>query len=154
MRISDWSSDLCSSDLCTRSTEKYFFTYTTGSGNAKHYVGGPNDDCALLSSSDQSNCTDDATARQNVANWFSYYRTRMLMAKSGLLSAFADLNSDYRVGFGSINGNNNSGLPLNKASHGNNNTYIPPVSPFGSGHSSTSQQPNLWTRVAELRKDE
>src|SRR3546814_10878608 len=109
MRISDWSSDLCSSDLCTRSTDKYFFTYTTGSGNAKHYVGGANDDCALLSSSDQSNCTDDATARQNVANWFSYYRTRMLMAKSGLLSAFADLNSDYRVRFGSINGNNNSG---------------------------------------------
>src|SRR3546814_11727157 len=74
MRISDWSSDLCSSDLCTRSTDKYFFTYTTGSGNAKHYVGGANDDCALLSSSDQSNCTDDATARQNVANGFSYYR--------------------------------------------------------------------------------
>lgn len=47
--------------------------------------------------------------RQNVANWYSYYRTRLNSARSGTSLAFSDLSGTYRVGYGQIN---NSTLPL------------------------------------------
>ncbi len=39
---------------------------------------------------------------QNFANWYTYYRTRILMMKSGLGRAFVSINSNYRVGFMTI----------------------------------------------------
>jgi type IV pilus assembly protein PilY1 len=42
-------------------------------------------------------------ARQNFANWFSYYRTRMLMMKSSAGAAFSSIGDRFRVGFSSIN---------------------------------------------------
>lgn len=41
-------------------------------------------------------------ARQNFANWFSYYRTRIMMMKSSASLAFADMDSRYRIGFSRI----------------------------------------------------
>jgi type IV pilus assembly protein PilY1 len=46
--------------------------------------------------------------RQNFANWFSYYRTRVNMMKTGAGLAFNGLNSSYRVGFATMNNNNGS----------------------------------------------
>lgn len=40
---------------------------------------------------------------QNFANWFSYYRSRILAARAGSSQAFANLGSGYRVGFITIN---------------------------------------------------
>ena len=40
--------------------------------------------------------------RQNFANWYSYYRTRMLTMKSAVGTAFGRLDDRYRVGFTSI----------------------------------------------------
>jgi len=40
--------------------------------------------------------------RTNFANWFSYYRIRMLMMKSGLGRAFVSIGNNYRVGFMTI----------------------------------------------------
>jgi type IV pilus assembly protein PilY1 len=40
---------------------------------------------------------------QNFANWLQYYRSRMLMAKGGVASAFAKQATNLRVGFGTIN---------------------------------------------------
>ena len=40
--------------------------------------------------------------RQNFANWFSYYRIRILMMKTGLGRAFVNIGSNYRVGFMTI----------------------------------------------------
>jgi type IV pilus assembly protein PilY1 len=40
---------------------------------------------------------------QNFANWLQYYRSRMLMAKGGVAAAFAQQQTDLRIGFGSIN---------------------------------------------------
>lgn len=37
--------------------------------------------------------------RQNFANWYSYYRTRMLMVKSAASLAFNSINDGFRVGF-------------------------------------------------------
>ncbi len=39
----------------------------------------------------------------NFANWFSYYRTRILMMKSSAGAAFNNIGDRYRVGFSSIN---------------------------------------------------
>ncbi|MEX6501655.1 pilus assembly protein [Pseudomonas zhanjiangensis] len=44
-----------------------------------------------------------AAAEQNFANWFSYYRTRMMVAKAGVSEAFSKQPGDIRVGYGSIN---------------------------------------------------
>ena len=39
----------------------------------------------------------------NFANWYSYYRTRMLMMKSSAGRAFSTLDASYRVGLMKIN---------------------------------------------------
>lgn len=43
--------------------------------------------------------------KQNFANWFSYYRTREMLAKAGISSAFHQQGNRIRVGYGSINNN-------------------------------------------------
>jgi len=41
--------------------------------------------------------------RQNVANWYSYYRTRIYTARAGTSLAFSSISGSYRVGYGKIN---------------------------------------------------
>jgi type IV pilus assembly protein PilY1 len=55
-------------------------------------------DCASTSCS----YTEEMT---NFANWFAYYRTRMMMAKTSIGRAFLSLGSDFRVGYKTINYN-------------------------------------------------
>lgn len=50
----------------------------------------------------------NATNNQNFANWYSYYRKRMLMMKTATGRAFSALNKKYRVGFMKIS---SSGTP-------------------------------------------
>ncbi|WP_082807214.1 pilus assembly protein [Collimonas pratensis] len=45
---------------------------------------------------------------QNFANWFSYYRTRILMTKTALGTAFSGISAGFRVGFATIDDNNSS----------------------------------------------
>lgn len=47
--------------------------------------------------------TVSADQQQNFANWFSYYRTRMMAAKAGVSQAFYEQPEDIRVGYGAIN---------------------------------------------------
>ena len=49
--------------------------------------------------------TQPAAVQQNYANWFSYYRTRIMAMKSEAGLAFVGLNPSYRVGFQTINNN-------------------------------------------------
>jgi len=46
-----------------------------------------------------------ADERTNFANWFSYYRTRMLMMKTATGLAFKNIDDRYRIGYMSINNN-------------------------------------------------
>ena len=46
---------------------------------------------------------------QNFANWFSYYRTRILTMKTTMGQAFAGLTGKYRVGFSTINNGSGTG---------------------------------------------
>ena len=40
-----------------------------------------------------------AAEQQNFANWYSFYRTRLMLMKSAAGLAFVGLNDNYRVGF-------------------------------------------------------
>jgi len=56
-----------------------------------------------------------AQEKQNYANWYSYNRTRMKVAKSGASSAFGDLGEDIRVGMRSLwnnSGSSNFNIPV------------------------------------------
>lgn len=45
-----------------------------------------------------------ADETQNFANWFTYYRSRVLTARAGASIAFGQLGENFRVGFRTING--------------------------------------------------
>lgn len=56
-------------------------------------------DCAAAAS---GTCTYDEEI-QNFANWYSYYRSRVLAARAGIGKAFSQQSEGMRVGFGAIN---------------------------------------------------
>lgn len=125
----------------------YYYTYNaTQSGCSlsqdscytKHYV---RDACP----STLANCSDDAATKQRVAIWYSYYRTRILMAKSGLMNAFSNLDSKYRVGFGSINNHGSSWMQNNSVSSGvYNNVRIAHVEEW------SGQKADFWGWLQNL----
>ena len=130
----------------------YYYSYNGGSGCSlstnscftKHYV---RDTCPSGLSTD---CKDDSATKQSVANWYSFYRTRMLMAKSGLMNAFSTLDPAYRVGFGSINGRS-AGWIYNHASpyypfstSTNSHNRLSEVQVWGDGSSGT-QKAKFWS---------
>jgi len=75
------------------------------------------DNCDINSNSDLTTQTCyshtavadlNSDGQTNFANWYSYYRTRLLTAKSGISLALSNLNSDYRFGYGQINNGSSS----------------------------------------------
>jgi len=144
----DSSQDMC---VIQQNVPTNLFIYTEVNPNGSnppsyihHYVGKSQGDCSIALAADTSQgatCDDSTTTQQNVVNWFSYYRTRILMTKSGIMSAFSDIDPSFRVGFGSINGTNNDALPSPTAEY--NKKEIAEVEPFGDGSANT-QKSNLW----------
>lgn len=84
-------------------------------------------------------------AGTNIANWFAYYHNRILMAKSGLMSALTDLSPNYRFGFGAINDRNYEKLPDST----NTGIRIAQVKPFGDGSKGT-QKKAFWDWLASM----
>lgn len=87
-----------------------YFQYNSGDINSANsyteieikpgstYVGGANrTDCSAAPS-----CTYDEEI-QNFANWYSYYRSRVFLARAGVGRAFSAQGNTMRVGFASIN---------------------------------------------------
>lgn len=69
--------------------------------------------CAILSSVTWGGTTRTvAEERQNFANWYSFHRTRMKVAKAGASDAFADLPEGIRVGFTTIWNRNTFRIPV------------------------------------------
>jgi type IV pilus assembly protein PilY1 len=63
----------------------------------------------------RTDCADRANARctyaeeiQNFANWYTYYRSRILASQAGIGEAFINQSERMRVGFGTINQGSNS----------------------------------------------
>lgn len=125
-----------------------FFYYTTKVGNTytPHYVGAAGT-CSQVTLPSGATCKDDAASRQHVANWFSYYHNRILMAKSGVMTAFANLSANYRFGFGALNNRNSGNLPTPVFSRTNGS--ISNVSRFGNGTSGTIKA-QFWNWLATL----
>lgn len=66
------------------------------STNAPFTKGADRTDCA------GSTCTYPEEI-QNFANWYSYYRSRILLSRAGVGQAFAEVGSEPRIGFAAIN---------------------------------------------------
>ncbi|MCB1919536.1 MAG: pilus assembly protein PilY [Candidatus Competibacteraceae bacterium] len=79
--------------------------------------------------------------RQNFANWFTYYRSRILAARAGIGRAFGQQPQNMRVGFGAINvlGNSIDGVYSDFA-------LVAGVRPF-SGSSRSDFFDNLYGHV-------
>lgn len=149
-----------SSKTCVVSVSKNYnvFQYATGPAAGPYtmyYVAAT--DCGSLANcvtaSDQTGAAAPAgvAAGQNIAIWFTYYHTRILMAKSGLMNAFANIDATYRVGFGSIDGGNMGGLPAATYSYydtyNSQTNYIAQVQPFGDGSAGT-QRAAFWSWIS------
>jgi len=126
-----------------------YFQYSTGPASGPytvHYVAASNcgsyTNCVVASDTSGTSAPAGIAAGQNIANWFAYYHTRILMAKSGLMNAFVAIDPKFRIGFGSINGRNNGALPSPQFSA--NGKTIAEVKPFGDGSSSTDQKSEFW----------
>jgi type IV pilus assembly protein PilY1 len=61
-------------------------------------------DCAAITATANGGCTyvEEMT---NFANWYSYYRSRILSMKTVMGRAFAGLDTNYNIGFSTINDN-------------------------------------------------
>jgi type IV pilus assembly protein PilY1 len=171
-----WTKGTCSFNYpTTTQVTVNFFQYSTGAAAGAytvHYVAQNAGDCAYATT--PANCvlagdttgvaapTKDASgntitlaAGTNIANWFAYYHTRILMAKSGLMTAFSSVDQSFRVGFGSINGsaaswinsNISSNYPFSTTTQTNN--YLAQVQPFGDAATGV-QRANFWTWVTKL----
>jgi type IV pilus assembly protein PilY1 len=129
---------------------KSFFYYTTKNSSGSYvqnFVGAASGDCAAVEVPTGATCRDGAADRQHVANWFSYYHNRTLMAKSGVMTAFANLSANYRFGFGALNNRNSGNLPTPVFSRTNGS--ISNVSRFGNGTSGTIKA-QFWNWLATL----
>jgi type IV pilus assembly protein PilY1 len=117
------------------------------------------DDTTKVFSDGTRAAPEGVTPGQNIANWFSYYRTRMLMAKSSMMIAFSGLSPDFkfRFGFASINGNGKNKIPddpnyvtFDDSSWfaGDANNRLAVVQPFGDGSDPDSQKAKFWDWLA------
>ena len=69
----------------------------------------------------------DPVELQNFANWYSYYRTRLLMMKTATGRAFSSLNNHYRVGLMKISSSSTPTVPVDTFWN-NTDTTLGPVS--------------------------
>lgn len=132
-----------------------YFWFTKGSSGSytRYYVAAstcPKSASNCVTASDTSGVAapSGVAAGQNIANWFSYYHTRILMTKSGLMNAFSSVDPKFRVGFGSINNRNKNGLPSNVTTY--NSRTIATVQPFGDGSSGT-QRAAFWSWLVGIQ---
>jgi type IV pilus assembly protein PilY1 len=77
------------------SYSQYSINATAGTTFTKHAA---RTDCVTTAGV----CTRDEE-RRNFANWFTYYRTRNLMARGALVESFAEAADNFRIGWGRIN---------------------------------------------------
>jgi len=87
----------------------YYVYYTNHPAGAQPRPSGctagneSDNDCYIKVTVGSSSGPGGSDERQNFANWYSYYRKRMFLAKAGVGRAFAQQGTGLRVGFGAIN---------------------------------------------------
>lgn len=94
--------------MVNKETAAYYFTYR---GNQRERLGDntANDQCKDIPPDGNVASTANWTMvpvgrdeQKNFANWFSYYRTRILTMKTAVSRAFLELGENFRVGFSAI----------------------------------------------------
>lgn len=122
-------------------------------GSAKHHVVADGHSCSGLTNCHKASDalllevngeTITTSYGQNVANYYSYYRTRKLSAKSGIMAAFSGLDPKFRFGYGSINNSNATAELFPDDSFFNKHMSIKKVAPFGNGEPGTTKA-GFWT---------
>ncbi|MBU2279247.1 MAG: pilus assembly protein PilY [Gammaproteobacteria bacterium] len=87
---------ISSSTSSTSTSEAFYFEFNNDSGCASSPRSDSCYDLVKMSS-------ESAAQRQNFANWFAFYRTRLMSSKSGVSAAFQTQGDTIRVGYGSLN---------------------------------------------------
>jgi type IV pilus assembly protein PilY1 len=87
-------------DAYTNGRRDYFYV---GNPRAAFYYQQSAGCTNVLSNTCYTRVTIAEADKQNFANWFSYYRTRLMAAKAGTGSAFDSQTGDIRLGYGAIN---------------------------------------------------
>lgn len=177
----------CTFNYKTTTTYRYF-KYATGTVGSSviHYVASMNHGglgCGPYNTTTTPDCVLDTTLTgmkdaagnpitigENIANWFAYDHTRIQLAKTGLMTAFNNLNPNYRFGFSSINANNIDDIPQTPTPYtyddytsggGDSNNQLAVVQPFGAAmipdpsdptgpmiQNTTSQRYAFWNWIA------
>lgn len=85
-------------------TSANFTLYEIKSANAPFKYTNATDrtDCTVTASSGEASCTYTQEI-QNFANWYTYYRSRILTSRAGIGRAFSAQGTGLRVGFAAIN---------------------------------------------------
>ncbi|MFA7387767.1 MAG: hypothetical protein WCZ87_08920, partial [Thiohalobacteraceae bacterium] len=97
-----------SNDAYSSSTSEAAYYYVFDETNTNCNGTDTDEDCydkVVVSATSGPNASDEHT---NFANWYSYYRTRLMVAKAGSSHAFATLGTWPRVGYGKINQGSNT----------------------------------------------
>lgn len=81
-----------------RYSEAFYFRYNQDNSGCDASNPRDNDCYTYVGASSFS-----APERQNYANWYSYYRTRMFASRAGIAEAFYALDNSFRLGWGRIN---------------------------------------------------
>lgn len=133
-RFTDVSVTSCSkrTGLCTRTT-KLFQTYYYA-----RLSSGTTDDCSLSGASKYTIVTSISSAdQQNYANWYQYYRTRMLMMRSAAGRVFDAIDpTRFRLGFATIS-----------SGWGSDASDFLNMADMDSGSGSSSQKAKFFTRL-------
>ena len=91
----------------------------------------------------------------NFANWYTYYRKRILMAKTASSIAFSQLSKNYRIGFTTIWDRNTFDIPVGTLGGlfdgTNRTTWFSRL--YGAAGSSTTPLPNALYRVGNYFKN-
>lgn len=93
--------------------KSYAYYYTTSAsissscGNDSSYT--------AINNSSNITAPSGVDAKTNYANWYSYYRKRIYMAKASVAEAFSSIDDNYRVGLFFLNGDNSGSDLQNSA---------------------------------------
>ena len=79
----------------------YYYEYRASNSGCDGSL--TDDDCYTYRKVETTPGPDGLSQTTNFANWYAYYRTRMMAAKAGVSRAFAQQGTGMRVGYGRIN---------------------------------------------------
>lgn len=90
-------------EISNNNFSKFYYSTHTASGAPKCSNGYNRNDFAIVAASSAIVAPKGVDALTNYANWYSYYRTRMLTTRSAAGRVFSDIDATrFRIGFSTI----------------------------------------------------